>query len=538
MAKTDLLRVFMLSITGALVLWLAWPSIDLTFLLFVGFVPFLLVEAEFTDKPEARGKLFIGVVYTGLLLWNAFTTYWVMKATIGGGLMALVANAALMTVPFALFHWMRKRLNWPWGLAFTGLVAFWLSLELLHLTWQLAWPWLNVGNAFAARVEWVQWYEYTGILGGTLWTWLVNGVVFLLIKSRWAKNELGNRHWGLLGALVILVAAPIGLSASFPNTYKSDKQAEVAVIQPNVDPYEDKFNKTAYERQLNNLLDLSRSAISKQTDLVLWPETSLPGNFKESRFYREPRAQRVSQFLSDHPHLSLISGLNTYVTYPGKVTPTARKSNGQYYDVFNAAVALDTAQTPVFYHKSILVPGVERMPYPAFLGFLENLAIELGGTSGSLGSQAEPSVMKVDPDLTVAPVICYESVFGDYVGDFIRKGANVVAVITNDGWWGNTDGYRQHFVYAKLRAIEVRRSIARSANTGISGFIRPNGEVVKATPYWEKRAQVHQLPILNTMTFYARYGDYLGYTGAGVAVLLILLAIARRMGLPLLSGIG
>jgi apolipoprotein N-acyltransferase len=143
--------------------------------------------------------------------------------------------------------------------------------------------------------------------------------------------------------------------------------------------------------------------------------------------------------------------------------------------------------------------------------------------------------MKVDPDLTVAPVICYESVFGDYVGDFIRKGANLVAVITNDGWWGNTDGYRQHFVYAKLRAIEVRRSIARSANTGISGFIRPNGEVVKATPYWEKRAQVHQLPILNTMTFYARYGDYLGYTGAGVAVLLILLAIVRRMGLSLLS---
>ena len=119
MAKTDLLRVFMLSITGALVLWLAWPSIDLTFLLFVGFVPFLLVEAEFTDKPEARGKLFIGVVYTGLLLWNAFTTYWVMKATIGPG-----CQCSTYDGPFCPFSLDAQTLELAMGIGFYRIGGF------------------------------------------------------------------------------------------------------------------------------------------------------------------------------------------------------------------------------------------------------------------------------------------------------------------------------------------------------------------------------------------------------------------------------
>lgn len=531
MARTDLLRSFGFTILGAVALWLAWPSINATYLLFLGLVPFLQLEAFFYQRPQASGKLFIGVIYSGLLLWNALTTYWVMKATIGGGLFALIANAALMTLPFVLFHAVRRRLRWPWGLAFLVLVCAWMSLELLHLNWQTAWPWLNLGNAFAARTDWVQWYEYTGTMGGTLWVWLVNGLLFSII-SEIMGGYLAKKALSLkLVLLAIVLAGPLLYSASFPNTYTSSDKAQIAVVQPNIDPYEDKFNQKAYDQQLQNLLSLSRSVVDDSTDVVLWPETSLPGNHIESRFYREPRVQKVGDFLKANPALSLIAGLNAYLTYPGKATPTARKSNGSYYDVFNAAVAMDTAQTPVFYHKSILVPGVEQMPYPAVLGFLENLAIEMGGTSGSLGSQAEPSVMRIDSGLTVAPVICYESVFGSYVGDFVMKGANLIGVITNDGWWGDTDGYRQHFVYSKLRAIEMRRSIARSANTGISGFIRPNGQVIKATPYWEKAAVKHHLPLLQKLTFYARNGDYLGQLAAGIFGLLVLFTLSQKLRL-------
>lgn len=531
MARTELLRVFSLAITGSLLLWLAWPSIDISILLFVGMVPFLFVEDLFQKKPEASGKLYLGVIYTGLLCWNALTTYWVMKATIGGGLFALVANAALMTLPFGIFHALRTRLRWPWGLAFLALVIAWIALELLHLNWQLAWPWLNLGNAFAAKTDWVQWYEYTGALGGTLWVWVVNGLIFILLNKALASTLSKKAMLTYMGLLVVGLGAPILLSSAFPESYASSKKGSVVLIQPNVDPYEDKFNKKAYDKHLNNLINLSRSAIDSKTDLVLWPETSLPGSYQESQFYREARARKVQDFVEKNPSLTLITGLNTYVTYPGKATPTARESNGNYYDVYNAAAAIDTNQTPEFYHKSILVPGVERMPYPAFLGFLESLAIEMGGTSGSLATQDEPTVMRVDSHLTVAPVICYESVFGAYVGEYVNKGANLIAVITNDGWWGDTDGYRQHFVYSKLRAIEMRKSIARAANTGISSFIRPNGEVIKTTAFWEKAAIKDTLPLHEGKTFYVRNGDFIGYGALGAGVFLLGIAFLQRFRL-------
>ena len=500
-------------------------------MIFLGLVPFLLIEELFYHDKTASQRLYLGVIYTGLLLWNALTTYWVMKATIGGGLMAVIANSALMTLPFGIFHWLRSRLGWPWSRAFGGLVVSWLSLELLHLNWQLAWPWLNLGNGFASRPEWIQWYEYTGALGGSLWVWLVNGLLFLLIRS---GLDTGQKPWqgelrGITGGLIVVLAGPMIWSAATPVSIKDKATATIVAVQPNVNPYEDKFQQAAYDRQLTNLLSLSRAAMSEQTDLILWPETSLPGNYQESRFLSQSRAQTVYRFVDSQPSISLLSGLNSYVTYQGPATPTARNNNGNYYDVFNAAVALNGNQNPVFYHKSRLVPGVERMPYPSVLGFLENLAIEMGGTSGSLGSQKEASVMQLEENLTVAPVICYESIFGDYVGNYVQKGANLITIITNDGWWGDTDGYRQHFTYSILRAIEMRRSVARSANTGISGFILPNGEVVQRTPYWEKAAIEQSLPLNNEVTFYAQYGDYIGYSAAGLMVLGMILAILQKL---------
>lgn len=533
MARINLIRSFLLMIIGAIGLWLAWPSISVTGLLFVGLVPFLLVEDHFFEDQQASGRLYLGVTYFGLLLWNTLTTYWVMKATIGGGLMAMIANSALMTIPFAGFHALRTRLNWPWGLAFTALVSLWLSLELLHLNWQLAWPWLNLGNGFAGQPNWVQWYEYTGAFGGSLWIWLANGLCFLVVKKglKDGFQPKDRTFQSLIGLLIVCIAVPVAWSATFPSSYNGYHQAKATVVQPNVDPYEDKFDKQAYDDQLANLINLSESASDQKTDLVIWPETSLPDNYNEGRFLQEARVGKVMDFLAANPQFCVLTGLNSYVMYEHKATPTARTSNGNYYDVFNAAVALDTNKNPIFYHKSILVPGVERMPYPSVLGFLENLAIEMGGTSGSLGSQEEASVMPINDSLTVAPVICYESVFGGYVGDYVEKGANLIAVITNDGWWGDTDGYRQHFAYSILRAIEMRRSIARSANTGISGFILPSGEVIKATPYWEEAAVQAKLPLRKEKTFYAKFGDYIGYIGLTILVCLMVLASLQRLRL-------
>ena len=131
--------------------------------------------------------------------------------------------------------------------------------------------------------------------------------------------------------------------------------------------------------------------------------------------------------------------------------------------------------TIVLYHKAKLVPGVETLP--SFLNFMGKWFEDFGGISGTLGRDSERKVfVPWDNHFKAAPIICYESIFGDYITEYVRKGANILTIITNDGWWGNTPGYKQHMNYARLRAIETRKWVARSANTGISCFIDPVGK--------------------------------------------------------------
>ncbi len=173
--------------------------------------------------------------------------------------------------------------------------------------------------------------------------------------------------------------------------------------------------------------------------------------------------------------------------------------------------------------------GVEKMPFIKYLGFLGDLVINIGGTSSSLGSQDEPTNFVASDGLQVAPVICYESIFGSYVAKYVQKGAGLIFIITNDGWWKNTPGYKQHFSYARLRAIETRRSIARSANTGISGFINQRGDVLQSTGWWQEAVIQGKLNVNDKLTFYVKYGDYIARISLFVAALLLLYLISRRL---------
>jgi apolipoprotein N-acyltransferase len=214
--------------------------------------------------------------------------------------------------------------------------------------------------------------------------------------------------------------------------------------------------------------------------------------------------------------------MDSYYQYSAneKHSITARKfrNSEAYYDAYNAAIQLNAFDSMQVYHKSKLVPGVEKMPYPALFGFIEKFAIDLGGTSGSLASDGESKVFKSYQKIGLAPIICYESVFADFTASYVRKGADVLCIITNDGWWGNTPGYRQHFDYGRLRAIENRRAIARSANTGISGFINIDGSVAMESEWWQETALRGSVPVYTHQTFYTKYGDWIAYLFVFMAI--------------------
>jgi apolipoprotein N-acyltransferase len=168
---------------------------------------------------------------------------------------------------------------------------------------------------------------------------------------------------------------------------------------------------------------------------------------------------------------------------------------------------------------------------PSFPGFkwLGKLAINLGGTIGSLGTDKIRKVFKTTNSVKIAPTICYESIFGEFFSEFVRNGAQIMCIITNDGWWGNTAGHRQHFAFAHLRAIETRRSIARSANTGISAFIDQRGDAHQVTKYWEPAVIKGTINANSKLTFYVKHGDYLARMAVLCGALLLILTIAMDL---------
>ncbi|TVT40307.1 apolipoprotein N-acyltransferase [Hymenobacter setariae] len=538
----------LLALLGAALLWAGWPihPAPLTLLLFLGFVPYLRLEQVLTQQGARRGRVF-AMTYLFLVLWNAFTTWWVSYSTLGGGIAAVVLNAALMCLPLMAFRRTKERLGSLIG--YLSLPIYWIAFEQLHLHWDLTWPWLTLGNGFASVPGWVQWYEYTGFLGGSVWVWVVNILLFFALEKAaavaWVMRQPGfsivnsygraPKYWGLFWLWPLLaVVVPIGLSYLQGSVYQEKgPAAEVLVIQPNIDPYQEKFPENPKfiprEEQLRRLLERTEQNLTPQTKLVLWPETTLEEALFETSFELQPQIQRIRrELLARHPGLSLLTGVTTIGRYPDKehASPTARyRDDTGYYDVFNTAAFFADATTPAqFYHKSRLVPGVEKIP-PALAGLLAN--IDLGGIVGSYGSQDERTVFQAPttPAIRVAPIICYESIYGDFISQYAKNGANLLGIITNDGWWSDSPGHEQHLVYGALRAIETRRDVARSANTGISGFINQHGDITQRTGWWVGAASRATVHLNDEPTFYVRYGELIGRGAQGLAVLLLLGAV-------------
>jgi apolipoprotein N-acyltransferase len=529
----------LLALLSALLLWTGWlpqPAAAPSLLLLVGWVPYLVMERQLTEQAASKRRVFAHT-YLLVLLWNALTTWWVSYASLPAGIAAVVLNALLMCLPLMAFRQTKKRLGDRVG--YLSLPVYWLAFEQLHLHWDITWPWLTLGNGFAAAPQWVQWYEYTGFLGGSVWVWVVNLLVF------WAllQNEVGQvrdvtsisrkTKPAFFSFLIptLAVVLPIGLSYAIGAAYQEKGPAtEVVVVQPNFDPYAEKFSGSPayvpYAQQITRMLALSAQQLTPNTHLVVWPETALEESHWESTIEREPDIQRIRQWLNEHPGVALLTGITTMSSYPNKeaASETARYHDGVgYYDVYNAASYFANATAPLaIYHKSRLVPGVEKIP-PVLSSVLDN--INLGGFVGSYGSQAERTVYAAPaavPVLHPAPLICYESIYGDFVGEYVPNGATLLTLSTNDAWWHDSPGYRQLLRYGSLRCIETRRDLARAANTGYTGFINQKGEITQLAPTWVPAASRGLVHLNSEVTFYARHGELVGRGAQGLAVLLLL----------------
>ena len=519
--------MLLLVLIFAVMMSLPWLVPHLGFLALFGFVPLLCLDRLATIYGT---KKFWMWHYSAFVLWNAFTTFWVCNATVGGGIFAVLANALQMSLIFGIFRFSKKHLRGV--LPYIFLVVMWIAWERAYFDAQISWPWLVLGNAFARSTRLIQWYEFTGSLGGSLWVWLVNlgvfGMMVSLSEGRWYGWNAKART-AAVSALALVLFGPMVTSAIIYHSYDevSEGTMDVIVGQPNFDPYQ-KFSFLDQNQQDAILLDLLDEACKGREPgskvMLLAPETFtsdiICGMYQNSATWRH-----VEEFLNSHPGTSMIFGASSREYYYDDIARDVndyKLKDGGWIQRHNSALSVEADGTTEIFHKSKLVVGTEMTPFPRLiLPLAEFLGVGIGRCVG----QPEISLLHVD-DVPVGCAVCYESVYGEYCTGYAKKGAKFLTVITNDAWWGNTPGYKQHMSYSCLRAIELRRDIARCGNTGISAFIDQRGNVVKKGPWWEPATLEGTVNFNSRQTFFTEHGDMVGRLCTFLFVFLLLCLVA------------
>ncbi len=526
------MKNILFAILSGILFAISWPTYGFPLFIFFAFVPLLFSEFQIRNSSGKWIKLKVfGHAYLSFFIWNLITTYWIYFSTPFGGIFAILANSLLMSTVFLLYHIVAKRTGFSAASAF--FISLWMIFEKIHLNWDFSWPWLNLGNVFSEYISWVQWYEYTGTFGGTLWILLCNIAVFkaILLFREFKDEEIIYRGILKVGLLILI---PIAVSLVMFYNYEEPKETiNVVILQPNINPYTEKYN-TTDTRIGELLLQLSKQSVTDSTDLVLAPETVFADGTQLPNFERSEAVFYGQQISRMKPDLSFLGGVSMFERFqdPAKVRKQSnqiRPNVNDWYDDYNSAFLVrNTIDSTQLYHKSKLVVGVENFPYQSLLKpILGDIMIDLGGTVAMKTTQENREVLRLDESLSTAPIICYESVYGEYVTGYVNNGANFLSIITNDAWWGNTQGHKQHLSYARLRAVETRRYVARSANTGISAIINARGDIIESLGYEKQGTITGDVGLSGEKTFYVKYGNYIPRIAQFLALFIFLFSVVK-----------
>jgi len=496
-----------LALVSGILFSFTWNYIFSGILLFIAFVPLLFV---LENKLLSNVKVY-NLSFMVFMLYHLGTVWWLAKSSFLGFLVIVVSNSMYLALAILLIYRIRKTFGFVAGLL--SFVSIWLAFEYIHFIWELSWPFMNLGNWLGQMPKLIQWYEYTGVLGGTLWILLVNVSIYLIIRNirNWKKMKTAF----FITSCILIIITPILFSKNLYSNYHEGKiSLNIKIIQPNIDPYKEKYNTSLFNDQINSQITLTKFRDSLGINCYLFPESSFPLYLNEDSTGTDFLLKKLSNELIKSDNVLILGGLYTY-----------RIQNGDSL-FYNSAFCLDSKLETNIRHKSKLVIGVEKMPFQDYFVFFKSLNLDFGGFTNSLTIDKEPVVFcSSDQSVSIAPIICYESVYGEYVSEFVKKGATFIAVLTNDGWWGESPGFKQHFMHSRVRAIETRRNVVRSANTGLSCIINGRGDIVSEIPPFKRLSLTGKVYQRTKLSFYTRNGDYIGKIALWISLAMIIILI-------------
>ncbi len=502
-----------LIVAGALLLSLAYPPFHLLLPSFLCLVPavWLLLAGQRDARPLRRHVVqgwWFGLAANGLLVYWVVRTLWRLSVLAVLGYVAMVVLLSLVTAAvFALAGWFTRRTGLSFVVAFPLLwtVAEWV---IAHAG-DLRFPWLGLGTSLTGYPTLVQIADVLGARGVTLLLAGANAALAVAWYRRRERRVVASH----VGAVVVGVLFAVGYGTFRERTVTLERIGTVAVLQPNVG-WEERRDPAQREQIFERTLALAARAASETTpDLVVWPETAVPGYLTRRPQWRMAiaglaRAIRV-------PHLVGSRDI--------EIVQQADTASPPPYDSFNAAFLFDSLgryDAQAVYHKQYLVPVTERVP------FLPTDRLGLGVRQGfAAGDRA--AVYEITAG-RFGVLICFESIFEGLARGYRRRGADFLVNITNDEWFGRTSAPYQHMAHLVMRAIENRVGIARAANSGISGFVDPLGRVSRRTDLFTATFVRGVVFTADELTPYTRLGDWVGTSAVMLTILLSGYALWRR----------
>ncbi len=525
---TQIKNFILLAISTSVLLGLSFPPLKFGILACFGFVPFLIL----TDSIKTFGRFFRYSYFT-FFLFSLISLYWVGGFTHGKDPYLMIAGTALffwepmvLSIPAMLFYFVKKRINNRFSV-----IAFpfiWLTMEWLYAFGELAFPWLHIGNTQTYQLDKIQFADITGVYGISLWLLIINVLIYFFIRQFQSDSKLNKSSIILLFGIVLVYILPSFYRIdenSFHNS--TNKEITVGIIQPNIDPWNKWEGANTFLgrwTQTQRYLDLIGKHHNEGIDIAVLPESAILLNLPAY-----PQQMEEFKSIVDSLNISVITGYVRVQYYEKENAPPTSsliKGTNVRYDSFNSIMFVEPNSIEVqTYSKMRLVPFAERIPYADKVPFLiEPLRWGVGISNWGLARDSTVFVCK-KLDSKFLAMVCYESIFPEFVSKFVDNGAEFLVFITNDSWWGNTSGARQHNQYSVLRAIENRRWVVRCANGGISSFVDPMGRMYDQTEMYTEAFIKHQIEPIREKTFYTKYGDWLARICASITGVIFLFSI-------------
>jgi apolipoprotein N-acyltransferase len=519
-------QVLLAGVTGVLYP-LCFPDFDLGFLAWVVLIPLhLSLNGAAPRRAFWLGWLAGLIAFAGVMFWvvNAMHLYGKMPLAASYVLMCLLAaHLGLYVAIYTLgVVWVRNSMP---RLVFLAAPSLWVTLELIRTDLFSGLPWALLGYSQYQWLPVIQIADHTGIYGLSFLIVLVNAVLAefsLWAIERWRGKTAGAFPWFAPGTALIVLALTLwyGQGQLRQEAGKeSTRSIGIGLVQANVD--QAKKWDAAYRRDVLDRHARLTAQAADNNDLLIWPEAATPFLFEQETAYRE----------------ELLSLVRTYKIPLLFGSPALRRyADGRPY-LLNSAYLISQDGVPVGrYDKQHLVPFGEYIPlHSSLLFFLDKLVEGIGdfeaGTVATVLSLPNKPGETADAARRAAKfgvVICYEVIFPDLVREFAENGAEFMVTITNDAWFGTSAAPYQHFGMVVFRAVENRRAFARAANTGISGFIDPQGRILMSTPIFQEQAASGRIPVGGPRTFYTKHGDVFAHACAIITGILLMSSLGKK----------